>query len=77
MQTLLDIPDNQYQKLAARAKREGMSVSEVVLRGIEKELVCAAEPEKMNRLSAPLLKSYAPDSIRLSNEQIYDLIGFP
>jgi len=77
MQTVLDIPDSQYLRLAARAEREGMSVAEVVLRGIEKELVCASEAERTNRLSAPILKSYAPDSIRLNNEQIYDLIGFP
>jgi hypothetical protein len=46
------------------------------LRSIEKELD-GEIPRKVSRLSEPILKSYAPGSIRLNNEQIYDLIGFP
>jgi hypothetical protein len=77
MRTILDIPDTQYGRLTAKAEREGASVVEIVLRSIDKELDGEEVPRKMRRLTLPILKSYAPGSIRLDNEQIYDLIGFP
>jgi hypothetical protein len=33
-------------------------------------------PSPLPRLSEPILKSYAPGSIDIDNERIYDLIGF-
>ena len=77
MQTVLDIPDTKFSRLAAKAEYEGTSVTEIVLRGIDKELANDEVPRKVMRLTEPILKSYAPGSIRLNNEQIYDLIGFP
>jgi hypothetical protein len=77
MQTVLEIPDMKLSLLAAKAEQEGTSVLEIVLRGIDNELSGNQEPRKVNRLTEPILKSYAPGSIRLNNEQIYDLIGFP
>lgn len=77
MQTVLEIPDAKYSLLAAKAEQEGASVAEIVLRSIDKELNVDHEPRKVPRLTEPILKSYAPGSIRLNNEQIYDLIGFP
>ncbi len=72
MQTVLDIPDTQYDRLTAKAEHEGTPVLEIVLRGIDKELDRDELPRKVNRLTQPILKSYAPGSIRLTNEQIYD-----
>jgi hypothetical protein len=77
MQTLLDIPDKKFSRLTAKAEHEGTSVLEIVLRGIDRELAGEDVPRKVKRLTQPILKSYAPGSIRLNNEQIYDLIGFP
>ena len=77
MQTVLDIPDTKYSRLTAKAEHEGLSVLEIVLRGIDKELDGKDASQKGTRLTEPILKSYAPGSIRLNNEQIYDLIGFP
>jgi hypothetical protein len=76
MRTTLDIPDTKYRRLKTKAAHEGTSVRKIVLRSIEKELD-GEIPRKVSRLSEPILKSYAPGSIRLNNEQIYDLIGFP
>lgn len=76
MRTTVDIPDTKYRRLKTKAAREGTSVRQIVLRGIDKELDADA-PKKVKRLSFPILKSYAPGSLRLNNEQIYDLIGFP
>jgi hypothetical protein len=46
------------------------------LRGILREIEQPV-PKSTRRLAEPILKSYAPGSIRIDNEQIYDLIGFP
>jgi hypothetical protein len=76
MRTTLDIPDTKYSRLKTKAAHERTSIRQIVLRCIDKELD-GEVPRKINRLTQPILKSYAPGSIRLNNEQIYDLIGFP
>jgi hypothetical protein len=76
MRTTLDIPDTKYRKLKIKAAHEGTTLREIVLRSIDKELE-AETPKPIGRLSKPPLKSHARESIRLNNEQIYDLIGFP
>jgi len=76
MRTTIDIPDEIYRKLKIKAAKERETVREIALRGIQREIEQpAAQP--VRRLSEPILKSYAPGSIRIDNEQIYDLIGFP
>jgi hypothetical protein len=78
MQTVLEIPDNKFSRLAAKAKDEGMSVLEIVLRGIDKELESQPEPPKaVKRRKHPTIPSTRTDKLAISNEQIYDLIGFP
>ena len=69
MRTTLDIPDTKYSRLKTKAAHERTSIRQIVLRCIDKELD-GEVPRKVNRLTAP-------GSIRLNNEQIYDLIGFP
>jgi hypothetical protein len=76
MRTTLDIPDTKYRRLKSKAAHEGTSVRQIVLRSIDKELDGEVH-RRVKRLTQPILKSYAPGSIRLNNEQIYDLIGFP
>ncbi len=76
MRTTIDIPDELYRKLKVKAAVEGESVREIAVRGIRREIEQSPAP-RVKRLSQPILKSYAPGSIRIDNEQIYDLIGFP
>ncbi len=76
MRTTLDIPDIKYRRLKIKAAREGTSVRQIVLRGVDRELNGDA-PRRTKRLAKPILKSYVPGSIRIDNEQIYDVIGFP
>jgi hypothetical protein len=76
MRTTLDIPDAAYRRLKIKAAMEGDTLRAIALRGILREIdeqPAAALP----RLSEPILKSYAPGSIDIDNERIYDLIGFP
>lgn len=76
MRTTIDIPDDIYRKLKIKAAGEGQTVREITLRAIQQEISrSSASPVK--RLTVPILKSHAPGSIRLDNEQIYDIIGFP
>lgn len=76
MRTTIDIPDEIYRKLKVKAAVEGETVRQIALRGIQREIDgLAGKP--VRRLAEPILKSYAPGSIRIDNEQIYDLIGFP
>jgi len=76
MRTTLDIPDEAYRQLKIKAAIEGETFRKIALRGIYREIeIPAVKPGR--RLSKPILKSYSPGSIRIDNEQIYDLIGFP
>ncbi len=76
MRTTVDIPDEIYRRLRVKAAEEGQTIRRIVLRAILREI---DEPvaQRVPRLTEPILKSYAPGSIRIDNEQIYDLIGFP
>jgi hypothetical protein len=78
MRTELDIPETKYIRLTAKAEQEGSSVLEIVLRGIDKELESEPErPQPVKRLKHPIIPSTRTDKLVISNEQIYDLIGFP
>lgn len=76
MRTTIDIPDETYRKLKVKAAEEGQTVREIALRGIQRE-IDANSAKRIRKLAEPILKSYAPGSIRIDNEQIFDLIGFP
>lgn len=76
MRATIDIPDDIYRRLKIKAATQGKTVREIALRGIVRE-IDDAPVRPARRLSEPILKSYAPGSIRIDNEQIYDLIGFP
>ena len=76
MRTTIDIPDEIYRKLKVKAALEGQTVREITVRAIQREIEQPAAAAG-RRLTEPILKSYAPGSIRIENEQIYDLISFP
>jgi|HubBroStandDraft_1064217.scaffolds.fasta_scaffold630101_2 hypothetical protein len=78
MQTVVDIPDNKFSLLSAKAEHEGTSVTEIVLRGIDKVLESEPEVTKaVKRLKHPIIPSSRPGKLDITNEQIYDIIGFP
>ncbi len=76
MRTTFDIPDETYRDLKIKAAQEGLPVRQIVLRSIQREIGLPSV-KRARRLAEPILKSYAPGSIRIDNEQIFDLIGFP
>ncbi len=76
MRTTVDIPDDTYRLLKGKAASEGATVKELVLRGVGFVLT-AEQPKPLPRLKLPLIKGGVPGSLKLDNEKIYDLIGFP
>jgi hypothetical protein len=85
MGATVNIPEPQYSRLVAQAKSEGVPVRQVLLRCIEQQIPeikgtesrLTDKPSKTGRLPVPPIKSKAPGTLDLTNEQIYDLIGFP
>jgi len=77
MQAVLDIPDNKFSLLSAKAQHEGVSVDEIVLRGIDKVLESEPEIPKPLRIKHPVIPSTRQDKLVISNEQIDDLSDPP
>ena len=75
MRTTVDIPDSTYRELKAKAARRGCSVKELILESVRNEL--HPLPRKRGRIKLPLIHSKQPGTLRLTNEQIYELIPFP
>ena len=72
MRTTVDIPDATYRLLKTKAAAEGGSL----LRG--SELVLREPSQKtVKRLKTPILNNGKAGSLKLDNDLIYDLIGFP
>lgn len=76
MRTTVDIPDPLYRQLKSRAAREGRSVKELILRGVEGQLDLAQKSSK-RRVRLPLIRSKRPGKLRLDNARIFELIPFP
>jgi plasmid stability protein len=76
MRTTIDIPDETYRRLKVKAALQGESLREIALRALRREIDAASEAP-LPRLTEPILEPHQPGSIRIDNEQIYDLIGFP
>jgi hypothetical protein len=76
MRTTVDIPDEIYRNLKARAAEEGASVKQLLLRGAESVLREPGE-NKVPRLRAPILNKGKQGTLKINNRKIYELIGFP
>jgi len=76
MRTTVDIPDETYRLLKSKAASQGTSVKALVLRGVE-SVLSSESPRPVRRLKLPIVPGGVPGSLKLDNEKIYDLIGFP
>jgi predicted alpha/beta hydrolase len=70
----VDIPEEFYRRLKASAAERGCSVKELILRGVESQL---ATRKRSSRIRLPIVRSKRPGTLRLTNEQIYEIIPFP
>jgi predicted CopG family antitoxin len=75
VRTTVDIPDSMYRELKGKAAREGKSVKEVILRGVEQELKSRKPHSK--RVKAPIVRSKRPGATKLDNAKIFEIIPFP
>jgi hypothetical protein len=75
MRTTIDIPDETYRSLKTKAAREGKTVREIVLVGIQKELA-ANSARPIRKLKLPVIRSSRPGTLELTNEQIDELTAF-
>ncbi len=71
----MDIPDPLYRELKGKAAREGHSVKELILRGVERELKDGGR--RTRRVSLPIVPSKRPGTLELDNAKIFEIIPFP
>ncbi len=72
MRTTIDIPDALYRGLKAKAARQGLSVKEIILKGVEKEMGEAVT--KRGRVRLPLIRAKETRTLDLTNVQIDDIL---
>ena len=76
VRTTVDIPTPLYKQLRQRAAKEGSTIKKLVVQGVEEVLnPKAAQPER--RIKLPIIRSKRPGTLDLTNDQIYEIIGFP
>ena len=76
VRTTVDIPTPLYKQLRARAAKEGSTIKSLVVQGVEKALQ-EPGPIAERRIKLPIIKSKRPGTLHLTNDQIYEIIGFP
>jgi hypothetical protein len=76
MRTTVDIPDPVYRRLKTEAAHRGCSVKELVLRGVQAELQGGKPARKAQAIKLPIIESKRPGWLRLSNQQINEIL-FP
>jgi hypothetical protein len=74
MRTTVDIPEALHRRLKKKATEEGMTIRELLLRGVE--IAVESRPATPRKLKLPLVRSKNPGSLRLTNKQINDIL-FP
>ena len=72
MRTTIDIPDPLYRELKAKAARQGLSVKEMILKGVEKEM--GDTVTKRGGVRLPLIRAKETRKLDLTNVQIDDIL---
>lgn len=76
MRTTVDIPDTLYRRLKSAAALLGCSVKDLVLRGVQTELLAVEKKRKKKRVKLPIFDSKRPGSLDLTNSMINEIL-FP
>jgi len=71
----VNIPDETYRELDLLATQRGETIQELVLKGLE--LVRQRIPQNAKPFEIPTIPTDQPGTLDLTNQQIYDVIGFP
>jgi hypothetical protein len=71
----IDIPKHLRLRLRERAKAEGTTVEELIIRALETFLTIRSS--KPPRVKLPIIRSKRPGTLDLDNEKIFEIIDFP
>ena len=72
MRLSVEVSDEMYRQLMLKADEEGLTVHEIMLRGIEQELGLIIPSPKLFEI--PVIQSSKPGSLDLTNEQLEDVL---
>ena len=78
VRTSIDLSDDLYRRLRETAARRGCSARQLIVTSIERAVNEArlARPVRRLDMTRPIVKSRGKP-FRLTNEQIYDILGRP
>ena len=74
MRTSLDLPDETYRRLKILAAERGTTLKQMLRTAVENELSGIRRAPRPYRIKAPLLDSRRPGTLRLTNDEIEDLL---
>ena len=73
MRTTVDIPDEVYRRLKAKAALDGTSIRNLLVRAAEVVLDIDKLPP-VRRLHLPLIHSSRPGTLKITNEEIDEIL---
>ena len=71
MRTTIDIPDDLYRKLKAKAAIEGSTVKQIIVGLVDREL---QEPGTGKRVQFPIIRGKTKSKLRITNEEIDEIL---
>jgi hypothetical protein len=74
MRTTLELPDEVFREVKLAATGRGVTLKFYLRQAIEHELKREDAPDAGARLTFPLIRSKKPGALKLTNEQIDDLL---
>ena len=72
MRTTIDLPDPVFKRLKATAALRGVSLKEIILDAVEKQLQPSGPTRK--RTKFPLIRSKQPGTLSLTNADIDEIL---
>jgi hypothetical protein len=75
VRTTIDIPDQLYRQVKAKAALQGRTVKEFVLRGVEREMrETPIQKKKTKRILLPLIHGKGTQKIDLTNVDMDEIL---
>ena len=75
MRTTVDLPNELTRDVKVAAANRGLTLKVFLRMAVERELKREPVPLKPEKLKFPLISSRKPGSLKISNEQIEDLLA--
>jgi uncharacterized protein (DUF1778 family) len=72
MRIAIDIPDSLHRRLKAAAALRGLSVTDIIVTLVSRELQGVSR--RKNRVKLPLVESRRPGRLRLTNAEVNEIL---